>query len=160
VDGQGNVNVSRFGDKLVGIGGFVNISQNAKKVVFSGSFTAGGLRLNFENGQVRIVQEGKIRKFVTALEQICYNAAYAQSENRTAIFVTERAVFRAVDGQLELVEIADGIDIERDVLAHMDFKPKVSPQLKKMDQRLFLPATMSLGNELAKNGAAKYRHSS
>jgi propionate CoA-transferase len=155
VDGAGNVNVSRFGDKLVGIGGFVNISQNAKRVVFSGSFTAGGLKLRFDDGRVQIVEEGRVRKFVKSLEQICYNAPYAQSEGRTAMFVTERAVFQAADGTLEMVEIAEGIDIERDVLAHMEFRPKISSQLKKMDARLFVSEQMSLRNDLQKNDQAR-----
>ncbi len=90
VDAGGNVNVSRFGDTIVGIGGFVNISQNARKVVFSGTFTAGGLEIRCEGGKLRIVTEGRNRKFVQAVEQICYNGAFARSEGRDAVFVTER----------------------------------------------------------------------
>jgi len=149
VDPKGNVNISRFGDKIVGVGGFVNISQNAKKMVFSGTFTAGGLKTAFENGKLRILQEGQHRKFVGAIEQICYNATFAAEQGRTALFVTERALFRATTAGLELIEIAPGIDIDRDILAHMDFKPTISAGLKLMDARLFMPQLMGLATDKA-----------
>jgi propionate CoA-transferase len=144
VDPRGNVNISRFADKIVGIGGFVNISQNARKVVFSGTFTAGGLEVECVNGALRIVSEGKHRKFVKAVEQICYNADFATREGREAVFVTERAVLRAGADGLELIEIAPGVDLERDVLAHMDFRPKLATDLKLMDHRLFRPEKIGL----------------
>jgi propionate CoA-transferase len=148
VDRAGNVNVSRFADKIIGIGGFVNISQNAKTVVFSGTFTAGGLEIECTDGALRIVKEGRHAKFVGAIEQVCYSAHFARSEGRSAIFVTERAVLRPLDGTLEVVEIAPGVDLERDVLARMGFKPKVSPHLKRMDRRLFCPEPMNLKADL------------
>ncbi len=148
VDAGGNVNVSRFGDTIVGIGGFVNISQNARKVVFSGTFTAGGLEIRCEGGKLRIVTEGRNRKFVQAVEQICYNGAFARSEGRDAVFVTERAVFRVGRSGLELSEIAPGVDMERDVFAHMAFRPSVAPDLKLMDARLFSPAPMDLKRDV------------
>jgi propionate CoA-transferase len=151
VDPNGNVNISRFGDKIVGIRGFINISQNAKKVVFSGTFTAGGLETSFEDGRLRIVREGRHRKFVGSIEQICYNATFAAEQGRTALFVTERALFRATTEGLELVEIAPGIDVEHDILAHMDFRPIVAPELKRMDPRLFVPQLMGLAADI-KNG--------
>jgi propionate CoA-transferase len=144
VDPTGNVNISRFGSKIVGIGGFINISQNAKHVVFSGTFTSGGLELKTGDGTLEIAQEGRHKKFVSGIEQICYNAEFAEREGRTAIFVTERAVFRAVDRTLELIEIAPGIDIERDIYAHMAFKPRIAANLKQMDSRLFRPEPMNL----------------
>jgi propionate CoA-transferase len=144
VDPRGNVNISRFADKIVGIGGFVNISQNARKVVFSGTFTAGGLEVECVDGALRIVSEGKHRKFVRAVEQICYNADFATREGREAVFVTERAVLRASADGLELTEIAPGVDLERDVLAHMDFRPKLATDLKLMDHRLFRPEKIGL----------------
>lgn len=144
VDASGNVNVSRFGGRIVGIGGFINISQNAKKVVFSGTFTAGGLELAFDDGKLRIVAEGRHPKFVRSIEQICYNAPFAESEGREALFVTDRAVFRAVGGGLELIEIAPGVDLERDVLLQMEFTPRVAREVKLMDARLFLPEPMGL----------------
>ena len=82
VDAEGNVNVSRFADKIIGIGGFVNISQNARKVIFSGTFTAGGLKVSAGGGQLRIVQEGKHRKFVKAVEQICFNGRQSAAKGR------------------------------------------------------------------------------
>ena len=148
VDPAGNVNVSRFADKIIGIGGFVNISQNAKQVVFSGTFTAGGLEVECVDGALRIVKEGRHPKFVGRIEQVCYSAGFAASEGRMAIFVTERAVLRPLDGTLEIVEIAPGVDLERDVLARMGFRPRVSAHLKRMDRRLFLPEPMNLRADL------------
>ena len=148
VDSRGDVNVSRFGDTIVGIGGFVNISQNARKVVFSGTFTAGGLEIRCEGGKLRIVTEGRNRKFVEAVEQICYNGAFARTQGRDAVFVTERAVFRVGRGGLELSEIAPGVDMERDIFAHMAFRPSVAADLKPMDARLFSPAPMDLKRDV------------
>src|SRR5690606_38522676 len=119
VDPQGNVNVSRFGEKIVGIGGFINISQNARKVVFSGTFTSGGLEVQCVYGRLKILSEGRHRKFVSSIEQICYNARFASEQGRVAVFVTERAVFDTTPDGLRLIEVAPGIDIERDILAHM-----------------------------------------
>ena len=148
VDPAGNVNVSRFGSKIVGVGGFINISQNAHKVVFSGTFTAGGLKLEFPGDGVRIVTEGRTRKFVPAIEQICYNAGFGEREGRTALFVTERAVFQVREGSLELIEVAPGIDLERDVLAHMAKRPRISANLRLMEKRIFMPEPMGLAGDM------------
>ena len=152
VDPTGNVNISRFGNKIVGIGGFINISQNAKTVIFSGTFSAGGFQADCVDGRLRIISEGAHSKFVTNIEQICYNAAFASSQGRTALFVTERAVFRAIEGTLELIEIAPGIDLERDVLDLMAFKPKMANQIKPMDPRLFIPEPMKLAETFGRDG--------
>nr|MBL8457647.1 acyl CoA:acetate/3-ketoacid CoA transferase [Zoogloeaceae bacterium] len=144
VDPQGNVNISRFGDKIVGIGGFINISQNARKVVFSGTFTSGGLKVAWDGSRLVIEQEGKHGKFVPAIEQICYSAGFAAEEGRKALFVTERAVFRLADGGLELIEIAPGIDVERDIVARMAFRPRIASDLATMDPRLFRPEPMGM----------------
>jgi propionate CoA-transferase len=159
VDPNGNVNISRFGDKIVGIGGFINISQNAKKVVFSGTFTSGGLKIECSNGALQILNEGRFSKFVPSIEQICYNATFAAEEERTAIFVTERAVFEVARGGLRLIEIAPGIEVERDVLAHMAFRPSIAKDLKTMDSRLFSPCPMGLAEDLraSQHGARKPR---
>jgi propionate CoA-transferase len=161
VDPKGNVNISRFGDKIVGIGGFVNISQNARMVVFSGTFTSGGLKIDCSNGDLRILNEGRYSKFVPSIEQICYNATFAAEQGRTAIFVTERAVFEVTRDGLRLIEIAPGIDIERDVLAHMTFRPSIADDLKSMDPRLFSPDPMGLADDLrsARHSARKPRRS-
>lgn len=153
VDHDGHVNVSRFGDTIVGIGGFVNISQNARKVVFSGTFTAGGLQIATTDGKLRILQEGRSRKFVRNVEQICYNGTFAREQRREAVFVTERAVFRVGAAGLELCEIAPGIDLERDIVAHMDFHPAIASDLKTMDARLFAAEPMGLRREIAAKGS-------
>lgn len=144
VDGEGSVNITRFGDKIVGVGGFINISQNAKHVIFSGTFTAGGLEVACADGGLKIVREGQHKKFIERIEYISYSAPFAVSEGRTAIFITERAVLKAVNGGLELIEIAPGIDLEKDIVCQMAYRPRIAPDLKPMDKRLFSPALMNL----------------
>jgi len=148
VDDEGNVNVSRFGDRIIGVGGFINISQNAKCVLFGGTLTAGDLDVAWERGQTVIRKEGRHRKFVPKLEQICYSARLARELGHVALFVTERAVFRVGEEGLELIEIAPGLDAERDVIAHMGFRPRVARDLKPMDARIFDPRPMGLAVEL------------
>lgn len=146
-DRAGNVNVSRFGTRLIGVGGFINISQNARRVVFTGTFTAGGLEVAVEDGKLKIVKEGRNRKFVDKVGQISFSGQYAYDRNRMVLYVTERCVFRRVRAGLALIEVAPGIDIERDILAHMDFKPIVGePDL--MDPRIFQPEPMGLDRHL------------
>ena len=148
VDAQGNVNVSRFGDRIIGVGGFINIAQNARCVVFGGTLTAGDLDVAWENGRTIIRKEGRHRKFVPKLEQICYSAALGRERRQVALFVTERAVFRVGDDGLELIEIAPGLDADRDVIAHMGFRPRVAPDVKTMDARVFYPGLMGLASDL------------
>ena len=146
-DAEGNVNVSRFGPKLAGAGGFINISQNARAVVFTGTFTAGGLKIAVEDGKLRIVQEGRAKKFVAAVEQITFSGAYAAERAQPVLYVTERCVFRRAPDGVELIEVAPGIDIERDILAHMAFQPIVgTPDL--MDLRIFRDTVMGLDRTL------------
>jgi propionate CoA-transferase len=148
VDREGSVNISRFGDKIVGVGGFINISQNARHVVFSGTFTAGGLEIGCSDGALKIAKEGQHKKFVYSIECISYNAPFAMKEGRTAVFVTERAVLKLVNGALELIEIAPGVDLENDILRHMAFRPRIASDLKLMDKRLFSPAPMNLRDDM------------
>ncbi|MGQ0671303.1 MAG: acyl CoA:acetate/3-ketoacid CoA transferase [Hyphomicrobium sp.] len=147
VDEKGNVNTSKFGGKLNGCGGFIDISQNSRAVVFAGTFTAGGLEVAIDGGKLRIVKEGRARKFVRAVEQITFSGPYAASKSQPVIYVTERCVFQLTQEGLELIEVAPGIDIERDILAQMDFKPIVNrPQ--PMDARIFREEPMELMAEL------------
>ena len=142
-DRHGNLNVSRFGPRLAGAGGFINISQNAKAVVFVGTFTTDGLTVQVRNGRLSITQEGKARKFVVAVEHRTFSGSYAMKRGCPVLYVTERCVFRLTEEGMELVEVAPGIDIARDILAHMDFVPIVhDPAL--MDARIFDPEAMGL----------------
>ncbi len=148
VDAEGNVNVSRFGDRIIGVGGFINISQNAKCVIFSGTLTAGDLDIAWEDGRTVIRKEGRHQKFVPQLEQICYSASMGRAWGQVALFVTERAVFRVGPRGLELIEIAPGLDPERDVISKMGFRPVVSNELKPMDPRIFRPDRMGLTTDI------------
>ena len=146
-DGEGNLNVSRFGPKLAGAGGFINISQSAKQVVFCGTFTAGGLRLAIEDGALHIEQEGRNRKFVAEVEHRTFSGAIATARGTRVLYVTERCVFALVPGGLELIEVAPGIDIDRDILANMAFRPRIDAP-KLMDARLFRDNPMGLRDDL------------
>ena len=163
-DSQGNLNVSKFGPRLAGAGGFINISQNARTVVFVGTFTTGQLEVRLQDGQLAIVREGFARKFVRAVEHRTFSGAEAVRRGQRVLYVTERAVFRLVPaeggggGALELFEIAPGIDLERDVLAHMSFKPRIAAELKTMDERLFAPELMGLRSDLLERPLAERLH--
>ncbi|HUW40482.1 MAG TPA: acyl CoA:acetate/3-ketoacid CoA transferase [Rectinemataceae bacterium] len=143
-DREGNLNVSKFGPRFAGAGGFINISQNAKKAVFLGTFTANGLRVAVENGELRIVQEGSVKKFVSEVEHKTFSGEYAIESGQTVLFVTERAVFRLEREGLALIEVAPGIDIERDIVANMEFRPIVRGLPRAMDPRIFAEAAMGL----------------
>jgi propionate CoA-transferase len=146
-DLQGNVNTSRFGGRLNGCGGFINISQNARSVVFAGTFTVGGLDVLIEDGQVKIIKEGRNKKFLNFVEQITFSGKYAQKRNQPVLYVTERCVFQLKPKGLELIEIAPGVDIARDILAHMAFKPIINEPLM-MDRRIFIDEPMGLISDL------------
>lgn len=143
-DRFGNINVSRFGPKIAGCGGFINITQTSPVVVYCGTFTAGGLKVAIEDGKLNILQEGKVKKFKQDVEQITFSAEYAKETGQKVLYVTERAVFELIDGVLTLIEIAPGVDLEKDILAHMEFKPVIAENLKTMDERLFKPEIMGL----------------
>lgn len=143
-DQAGNSNVSKFGPKLAGAGGFINISQNAKKIVFVGTFTAGDMRVSVKDGKLQIEKEGKAKKFLKQVEHITFSGKYAVMKNQPVLYITERCVFTLTPNGVELIEIAPGIDIEKDILPHMDFKPILNPSLKVMDERIFRPEPMGL----------------
>ncbi|EON34814.1 short-chain acyl-CoA transferase [Gordonia terrae C-6] len=125
IDASGSVNVSRIAGEVNGPGGFVEISQSADTVIFCGTFTTGGLDVDVVAGRLCIRREGRVRKFVRAVEQVTFSGPRATTRGQRVFVVTERAVFRLVDGSLELVEVAPGIDIDRDILSHMDFVPLI-----------------------------------
>jgi propionate CoA-transferase len=138
IDAQGNVNVSRFGNRMPGVGGFVNITQNAKRLVFCGTLTVGGLEVAVEDGRLRIAEEGKTRKFVKEVEQVSFSADRARELRQQVLYVTERAVFCLADKGMALIEVAPGIDVEQEVLGRMDFEPIVR-EVGLMPEGCFLP---------------------
>ncbi len=148
VDARGNLNVSKFGPKLAGAGGFINISQSAKKVVFVGTFKAGKLLTAIEDGKLVIRIDGTAKKFVQEVEHVTFSGAVAVSRGQPVLYVTERCVFGLTPDGLELREVAPGIDIERDILAQMDFKPIMREDPDLMDVRIFRPEPMGLREDL------------
>lgn len=147
MDQHGNVNVSKFGTKLAGCGGFIDISQNSKKIVFAGTFTAGDMQVKIADGKLNIVKEGGVRKFVKDVEQVTFSGKMAQMNNQRIFYVTERCVFVLTGAGVELIEIAPGVDLEKDILANMDFKPIIkNPCL--MDERIFKLLPMGLKEHL------------
>lgn len=147
-DQYGNVNVSKFGPRIAGAGGFVNISQNTKHVIFAGTLTAGGLEIAVEGGKLKILQEGKNRKFVSKVGHITFSGQYAREVGQKVMYITERAVFEIRPEGVTLTEIAPGIDLDRDVLAHLDFKPQIAADLKLMDARIFDDKAMGIKEEV------------
>ena len=137
IDQFGNVNVSKFGGRLVGCGGFMDVTQPAKKVVFCTTFTNGGLEIAIQNGELKILREGRNKKFVDQVEQITFSGKVASSNRKKVVFVTERAVFQLDEKGLTLIELAPGIDLEQDIIRQMAFQPNISPNMKRMDRQLF-----------------------
>ena len=143
IDRRGNVNVSKFAGRMTGPGGFINITQNAKKVVYCGTFTAGGLKLGVADGKLQILQEGRDKKFLKQVEQVTFSGEYAVEKGQPVLYITERAVFALTPEGVELKEIAPGIDMQKDVLDQMDFAPIVR-DVKTMDSRIFQAGPMGL----------------
>ena len=147
-DREGNLNVSKFGPRLAGAGGFIDISQNAKKVVFVGTFTAGTLDVMVEDGKLRILEDGKAKKFVAAVEHRTFSGEQAVKWNKPVLYITERCVFRLCAEGLELVEIAPGVDLQKDILDRMDFTPVMRGAPALMEARIFSDDPMQLRQEL------------
>ena len=150
-DGFGNVNASRFSGRVSGCGGFINISQNSKKVVFVGTFTSGGLETRIVDGNLQILKEGKHAKFVESVGQVTFAGNRAAREGRNVVYVTERCVFALREDGLELVEVAPGIDIEDEILHLLPFAPKVVDP-RPMDKALFHPESLNLRQRLSDIG--------
>lgn len=146
-DRYGHVNVSRFGPKLAGAGGFINISQNARCVVFAGTFTTGGASIHLSDGELVIEKDGATSKFVNAVGQITFSGTRAAHDGRRILYVTERCVFELKRDGPALIEIAPGVDIDRDVLRRMEFRPRVD-EIAVMDDRIFKADTMGLQTDL------------
>ncbi|MDR1994887.1 acyl CoA:acetate/3-ketoacid CoA transferase [Azonexus sp.] len=147
-DRQGNLNVSKFGPRLAGAGGFINISQNAKKVIFVGTFTAGKLQVAIEDGRLRILEDGGALKFVDEVEHRTFSGPQAVKWGRDVIYITERCVFALTPEGLELTEIAPGVDLQRDILDKMAFRPLLRGEPKLMDARIFADELMELRSAL------------
>ncbi|GFI62004.1 acetate CoA-transferase YdiF [Clostridiales bacterium] len=143
-DESGNVNVSKFGPRIAGCGGFVDITQNAKKVFFCGTFTAGGLKTKIEDGKLIIEQEGKEHKFLKQVEQITFSGGYAAEKRQPVMYITERAVFELRKDGVYLIEAAPGVDIKTQIIDVMGFEPKTDEAVKTMDERIFKDEIMGL----------------
>jgi propionate CoA-transferase len=154
-DPQGNVNVSGVRRRELGRRGLINIAQNASKVVYYGSFTAGGLRIAIEEGRLIVKQEGKAKTFVNDVEQVTFSSAYATSTKHAVLFVTERAVFEMRNGAVTLTEVAPGVNFERDIIGQMEFFPQISPTLKLMPSAIFKGELNVLEANVAKVVAAR-----
>lgn len=137
VDAAGNVNVSLSGKRVIGVGGFTNLTQSAKEVYYCFPFTAGGLKGALEDGKLQIIQEGRHRKFRAKIDQISASARFSFAAGQKVMFITERCVFALAQEGLMLVEIAPGIDLEKDILSNMDFRPIIADQLTMMEAKCF-----------------------
>jgi len=148
IDKDGNVNSSKFGHILTGCGGFIDISQNAKKVVFTGTFAVKSKQEITEQG-IDIIDPGKFRKFVNSVEQITFSSDFARKNCQEVYYITERAVFKLADKGIELIELAPGINLQKDVLDMMDFKPLISPDLKEIDAGVYKNEALNLNKVLS-----------
>ena len=152
IDRDGNVNVHAFGNRLRGPGGFPNISRGARKVCFVGTLTTGGLSVAIQDEQVRIESEGRVERFVEEVREVTFSGPEAAAAGQEVRYITERAVFALIDGTVTMIEIAEGLDPEADVIAHMGFRPAVSPQLTTIDPKVYAEGTMKLRERFSEEG--------
>jgi propionate CoA-transferase len=146
-DGRGDVNASRFGDRVPGCGGFINISQNSGKVIFVGTFTSGGFDAAVADGAIEIKKEGKHRKFVDKVSQITFSGAEAAKRGQEVVYVTERCVFQLRPGGLELTEVAPGIDVKKNILDILPFKP-IMKNVREMERAIFAAPPLRIRDRL------------
>lgn len=144
VDACGNVNVSKFGPKVAGAGGFINITQATQTVIFCGTMTSGGLEVEVQDGKLFIRQEGRVKKLVSQVQQITFSGKFANETDQKVLYITERAVFRLTKNGMLLEEVAPGMDLQKDILDQMGFVPTISDNLRQMDQRIFQRESMGL----------------
>jgi propionate CoA-transferase len=154
-DKEGNLNVSKFGPRLAGAGGFINISQNAKKVVFVGTFTAGNLDVAINAGRLNIVEDGQAIKFVDQVEHRTFSGPQAAKWGKSVLYITERCVFKLTAEGLELTEIAPGVDLQKDILDKMEFRPIMHREPKLMDARIFTDEPMNIRGEMLERPLAE-----
>ncbi|HOC45076.1 MAG TPA: acyl CoA:acetate/3-ketoacid CoA transferase, partial [Syntrophorhabdaceae bacterium] len=154
VDAEGNINVSKFGPRVVGPGGFINIATSANRIVFIGTMTVGA-KSTVRDGKLVILQEGKKKKFVNRVEQITFSGTYARKVGKPILYVTERAVFSLEADGLTLIEVAPGLDVEKDIISAMEFRPRISPALKEMPGELFAPHWGKLREIMEKNASGE-----
>jgi acyl CoA:acetate/3-ketoacid CoA transferase len=143
-DAEGSVNLLRYGDTWVGPGGSMDIAHAVGKIVFCGTLKAGGLQAAGDGGRLQIRCEGAVPRAVERVQGVCFNGRKMWREGKDVLYVTERAVFRLCEAGVELIEVAPGADLERDVLGQMCFRPAVSPGLRPMDARIFTPGVMGV----------------
>ena len=143
-DRDGNVNVSKFGPKIAGCGGFINITQTTNRVIYCGTMTTGGLKVAAADGKLTITQEGSVKKLVDHVQQVTFSGSFANRTGQKVLYITERAVFELRKEGMTLIEIAPGIDLQKDVLDQMGFMPQIAPDLKEMDARIFRDEPMGL----------------
>lgn len=147
VDREGNVNVTKLRDLphvLAGVGGFIDLIQNARDIVFCGTLTAGGLKTDVRDGRLTITQEGRVQKFVDQVQQITFNGRLARAKGQRVVYITERGVFHLEPQGLVLREVAPGLEPGKDILPHMDFELEVAQDLREMDPTIFRPERMGL----------------
>jgi acyl CoA:acetate/3-ketoacid CoA transferase len=153
VDAEGNVNVHAFEGRVRGPGGFPNISARTRRINFVGTLTAQGLELDISSDGVRVVHEGSLPKFVPEVRQISFSGRLARERGQQVRYVTDRAVLALEDDGLVLIEVAPGIDVERDVLGQMGFRPRVADDLREMDRRIYASGAMGLAADFAGTAA-------